>query len=421
LTEGLIRYGAPLLGALTFLETSTLIGLFVPAGVAFLLAGFLTTQGTLSLAPVIVWAVCGAVFGDTVGYWVGHRSSLGAQNPRGVLGRAFARLGPKQLAVLSASPFYSVSLARVISFLRTLAPVAAGRAELGYLRFLFYNWIGILLWALTYVAVGTLAGESWRRVSQYVGTAWAMIFLVALGVGVWVRRRGRSPASKGSASNGSASNKSAPRPPLSIGLTGNAASGKSTVAGLWRGQGVPVVDADALARDAVAVGSDGLAAVVEVLGPEVLQADGTLDRQAVRSLVFSDPDRRTQLEAILHPRIAEMRERWVATKTAEGHGLVVSEVPLLFETGLASAFDAVVLVHTPRDVSLSRLIQTRGLSPQDANAILDAQMDSSEKRAQSDYVIVNTGSKGDLEDAAMHILGTLRARAATASSGTEPT
>lgn len=395
LTQALERFGPPFLGVLTFIETSTLLGLFVPAGVSFLLACFLTTQGTLSLPHVVVWALAGAVAGDTTGYMLGRRSGGAPAAPRGWLAKALARVGPNRLALLAGSPFYAVSLARVISFIRTLAPLTAGAAHMPYGRFAVFNALGIALWSATYVAVGTLAGESWQRVSGYVGGAWLAVFIAGAAVAFMVRKSRRR--SKGR--------------PLSVALTGNAASGKSTVAGLWRGQGVPVIDADRLARDAVAPGSTGLAAVVEAFGDDVV-VDGTLDRAAMRDKVFADPEARRTLEAILHPRIEALRREWIEARAAEGHAVVVSEIPLLFEADLAEGFDAVVLVHVPFDVSRARLIEIRGLDPDQADGILGAQIPSEEKIERSDYVIRNLGSKGDLEDAAMHYLGQLRARAA---------
>ncbi len=398
LTSALVRFGPPLLGVLTFFETSSLIGLFVPAGVAFLLAGFLTIQGTLAVLPVLVWALAGAVLGDSVGYWLGTRSNPVDRDPRGVFGRVLARLGPKKLSILAGSPFYAVSLARVVSFVRTLAPMAAGASRMSYGRFLGYNLLGIALWGATYLGVGTLAGESWKRVSQFVGAFWTVVFAIVAGGAFWAHRRRRSTADSVA--------------PLSVGLTGNAASGKSTVAALWRGQGVPVVDADVLAREAVRPGSAGLAEVVAAFGSDVEAPDGTLDRDRLRDAIFADPARRRQLEAILHPRIAHLRAEWVEAQKKDGHPVIVSEIPLLFEAGLEGDFDQIVLVHVPREVSLARMVETRGLTPEAAAAILDAQLPSEEKRGRSDHVIQNLSSKGDLEDSAMHVLGQLRARAA---------
>jgi dephospho-CoA kinase len=403
LTQALTRFGPALLGVMTFLETSSLFGLFVPAGLAFLLASFLATQGTFSLKLVVAWAVAGALVGDSVGYWMGRRSTPVdyGRSRSGLLGRALVRLGPKKLGLLAGSPFYAVSLARVVSFVRTLAPMAAGAAGIRYSRFLFYNLGGVVLWAVSFAGVGSLAGESWESVGQSMGILWGGVFLVAVAIAWWVGR--------------TRTNTSVLVPPFSVGLTGNAASGKSSVAGLWRGQGVPVVDADRLARDAVDPGSAGLESVVAAFGGGVLSADGTLDREQLRGIVFENAERRLQLESILHPVIARLRAEWIAVQAAAGEGVVVSEIPLLFETDLAPEFDVTVLVHTPREVSHQRLVEDRGLTAAQADAVLDAQMPSEDKQEKSDYVILNIGSKGDLEDSAMHILGELRARARKAA------
>ena len=388
LTGGLVRYGPALLGVLTFLETSSLLGLFVPAGVCFLIAAFLTTQGTLALSAVVLWALAGAVLGDSAGYWMGRWRGGLEHAESGLVARAVAKAGPERLAMLNGAPLTSVSLARVVSFARTLAPLAAGAGRMSYARYLTFDLLGIAAWSATYVGVGVLAGESWQRVSGWVGAAWGAVFV---GVALWVWRKRRTRGAQ----------------VLHVGLTGNAASGKSTVAALWREWGWPVVDADQLARDAVVPGSRGLAEVEAAFGSDVLAPDGTLDRSALGARVFADPEERVRLEAILHPRIAELREQWGQARAAEGHSVLVSEVPLLFEAGMQDQFDRVVLVHVPRDVSRARLVRDRGMDEAAADAVLDAQLDSSNKRAQSDHVIDNTGGLDDLRDQARSVFDLL--------------
>ena len=148
---------------------------------------------------------------------------------------------------------------------------------------------------------------------------------------------------------------------LKVALTGNAASGKSTVARLWADAGIPVIRADDLARAAVAPGSEGLARVVEEFGGEVLKEEGSLDRDLLRARVFRNLEDRTRLESILHPLIASLRDDWVALHEAERTPLVVAEIPLLFEVGLEKEFDAVVLVVAPSQERLRRLKMDRGL------------------------------------------------------------
>ncbi len=198
---------------------------------------------------------------------------------------------------------------------------------------------------------------------------------------------------------------------LRVGLTGNAASGKSAVAEAWRGEGVPVVDADQLARDAVTPGSRGLEQVAAEFGQAVLTSGGALDRAALREIVFVDPEARARLEAILHPIIAELRERWCRAREEEGHRLVVSEIPLLFEAGLSRDFDRVVVVDAPATERLRRLVEDRGLSREVAERIMAAQGDAGEKRAKADHVIPNDRSEAELRERALRLLDQLRAEA----------
>ncbi len=198
---------------------------------------------------------------------------------------------------------------------------------------------------------------------------------------------------------------------LSAALTGNVAAGKSTVAGLWRAQGVPVISADALARTVVEPGSEGLAAVVQLLGPDVLAPDGSMDRAAVRDRVFKDAEARRTLEMLLHPRIAALRAEWVREREAEGVPLAVAEIPLLFEAGLAREFDATVLVDAPEDERLRRLVEVRGLDRDEARRIMEAQMDAQTKRGLADFVVENGGTMPELEVEAARVLTALWRRA----------
>lgn len=195
---------------------------------------------------------------------------------------------------------------------------------------------------------------------------------------------------------------------ITVGLTGNVASGKSTVARLWEEAGVPVVSADELARQAVAPGSAGLRRVVEVFGESVLAADGSMDRERVREIVFDDPEARERLETIVHPVVWRLRDQWVEARREEGASLVVCEIPLLFETGRESAFDAVVFVDAPEEVRLTRMVEDRGFDRADAQKIMGAQMDPATKRERAHHVILNAGSLDELSDDAMRVLGALR-------------
>jgi dephospho-CoA kinase len=198
---------------------------------------------------------------------------------------------------------------------------------------------------------------------------------------------------------------------LSVALTGNVAAGKSEVASLWVAAGVPVVSADELARQAVLPGTPGLSEVRAAFGEDVIGADGTLDRSALRGKVFADPEERRRLEAILHPKIRELRTAWREERAAEGAALVVAEIPLLFEKELDSAFDVTVVVHATEDVRRRRLMERRGLAEEEAGGIMSAQMDAAEKRRRADIVIENDGSLEALEERAAAVLQQLRERA----------
>lgn len=198
---------------------------------------------------------------------------------------------------------------------------------------------------------------------------------------------------------------------FTVGLTGNVGSGKSTVARLWEEVGVPVIYADALAREAVEPGSPGLRQVIEAFGDGVLAADGSLDRAGVRDVVFDDLIARRRLEAIVHPVVRSLRDRWLAERRTEGAPLVVSEIPLLFESGRTEDFDAIVFVDAPADVRRARIVEHRGIGPEVAERIMAAQMDADTKRARSDYVIDNTGTIEDLKAEAMRVLEDLGERA----------
>lgn len=191
-------------------------------------------------------------------------------------------------------------------------------------------------------------------------------------------------------------------------LTGSVGSGKSEVARFWANAGVPVVSADELSRQAVGPGSEGLAEVLQAFGDRVLRPDGSLDRTQMRARVFKDEAARGRLESILHPRVRELRDAWIRERRAEGHPLVASEIPLLFEVGLDSDFDVIVVVEAAIEERLRRLVQRRGLDDTEVHRIMAAQMDPVEKRRRADYVLVNDGSLADLRERALALLGQLR-------------
>lgn len=179
---------------------------------------------------------------------------------------------------------------------------------------------------------------------------------------------------------------------LLIGLTGNIASGKSEVARILAGLGATVIDADQLAREAVAPASPALGAIVARWGSGVLLQDGTLDRAALRRIVFADPAERAALEAIVHPEVRRRRDALVAAARARGDAVVVADIPLLFEAGLAGDVDRIVLVDAPEPVRLARLITRRGLGEAEARRMMASQLPSGSKRARAHVVIDNDGT-----------------------------
>ncbi|MHB8838602.1 MAG: dephospho-CoA kinase, partial [Gemmatimonadaceae bacterium] len=184
---------------------------------------------------------------------------------------------------------------------------------------------------------------------------------------------------------------------LVIGVTGNIAAGKSSVARRFAQWGATLVDADQLAREAVAPGTPALRAIAARWGPAILQADGSLDRAALRRVVFADPAERAALDAIVHPEVGLLRVEALAAAARRGDRLVICDIPLLFEAGLEMTVDGVVLVDAPRDVRRARLARDRHLSPADAEAMMDAQWPSERKRPLADWVIENDGTPDELE------------------------
>lgn len=183
-------------------------------------------------------------------------------------------------------------------------------------------------------------------------------------------------------------------PVLRVGLTGGIGAGKSEAARRLAAHGAVVVDADQLAREAVAPGTTGLAAVVERFGPGVLAPDGSLDRTALAALVFDDPPARRALERIVHPRVRARSAELVAAAPADA--VVVHDVPLLVEAGLAATYHLVLVVSAPESTRLARLVSTRGMSPEQAQARIRAQASEEDRRAAADVLLANDGTLAHL-------------------------
>ncbi len=184
-----------------------------------------------------------------------------------------------------------------------------------------------------------------------------------------------------------------------LGLTGGIASGKSTVARLLSQGGIPVVDADQVARDVVAPGSDGLAEVVARFGAHLLHPDGSLDRKALGALVVEDPSARQSLEAITHPRIFHGITDALDRLEREGHPVAAVEAALMIETGSFRMYDTVVVVAASTGVQRARLIAREGMDGETADKWLSAQLPVEDKIAHADVVLWNDGSLAELEAA----------------------
>jgi dephospho-CoA kinase len=184
---------------------------------------------------------------------------------------------------------------------------------------------------------------------------------------------------------------------LNVALTGNVASGKSSVARLFRDWGATVLDADAIVHELQRPGTPVFDAITRRFGADVVAADGSLDRARLGRRVFADSRERRALEAIVHPAVAAERERRMQQGRRRGDGIVVSDIPLLFEVMDPGAFDAVVLVDAPPTMRLDRLMARNGLDRESALAVITAQQPADGKRARSTHVIDNDGDLDLLE------------------------
>jgi dephospho-CoA kinase len=180
-----------------------------------------------------------------------------------------------------------------------------------------------------------------------------------------------------------------------FGLTGGFAAGKSTVVARLKERGLPVVEADVLAREVVEPGTPGLEKVLEAFGPAVVSASGALDRKHLGNIVFSDAEARTRLEGLLHPLIRAAQKRHLAELERRGELLACYEAPLLVEVGLAPELRPLVVVSADEATQIARAKTRDGLDEAAARARLAAQMPLAEKRALADYVIDNSGSVED--------------------------
>ena len=176
-----------------------------------------------------------------------------------------------------------------------------------------------------------------------------------------------------------------------IGLTGGIATGKSHVRAVFEALGVPTIDADVLARDAVAPGSAAFEAVKARFGPTVLDARGGLDRRKLGDVVFADAEARKELEKIIHPGVVEAIERWFASLDAQIHPFAIADVPLLYEAGREKDYDAVIVTACEPATQIRRVVARDGISEAEARQRIAAQLPLSDKVARANYVIKTDG------------------------------
>lgn len=201
---------------------------------------------------------------------------------------------------------------------------------------------------------------------------------------------------------------------MRVGLTGGIGAGKSAVAGRLAELGAMVIDADALAREVVAAGTEGWRLIVDEFGADVLRPDGELDRSALGDMVFGDPAALGRLNAIVHPLVSRRSAELAAAAPAET--IVVHDVPLLVENGLAPAYDVVVVVRADAELRIRRLVETRGMSEEQVRARMAAQATDAERRAVADVVLDNSGTPDQLRALVEQLWGRLPALGAGLSS-----
>src|SRR5215467_7936704 len=202
-----------------------------------------------------------------------------------------------------------------------------------------------------------------------------------------------------------------------VGLTGGIATGKSTVAAMLRQLGATVIDADEATRAVEARGTEGLRLLAREFGPGIITPDGDLDRGRLAEIAFKDPEARQRLNAIVHPLVRQ----WMAERQQEafqrGDPVVVVDIPLLFESRGAGAFETVVLVYAPEDLQVRRLVELRGMSEAQARARIAAQIPIEDKRRMATHVIENTGGMDDLQAQVEQLWVEIRARGRSHDAG----
>ncbi len=189
-----------------------------------------------------------------------------------------------------------------------------------------------------------------------------------------------------------------------FGLSGGIGCGKSTVAASWLARGLPVIDADLLAREVVAIGSGGLADIVKTFGDAILAADGSLDRKALASQVFENDDARRQLNGITHPRIQMLTAQRIGELDAAGEPLVCYDAALLVESGAIEMMRPAVIVAVPRELQIERTVARDSCTRAEVEARIDSQMPIEEKVKVADFLIDNSGSLDEVQGLADEVL-----------------
>lgn len=190
---------------------------------------------------------------------------------------------------------------------------------------------------------------------------------------------------------------------LIIGLTGGIASGKSTIGSMLSDMGAKLVDADTVAREIVLPGEPALEAIASHFGQAVMQSDGTLNRPALGNIVFRDPESLAKLEAITHPAIRKRMWEQIHKYAEENPtGLIIGDVPLLYETNQEELYEGVLVVYIPAAVQIERLMNRSGMEEEEAKRRVSLQMDIEEKRRRADWVIDNSGTLDETRSQVLH-------------------
>lgn len=200
---------------------------------------------------------------------------------------------------------------------------------------------------------------------------------------------------------------------IKIGLTGGFGSGKSLVSDAYRQAQIPIIDADEIARIVVKQSSPTLKQIQEIFGDKILEKDGTLNRLRLAEIIFKNNEAREKLNKIIHPAILKQMNLELSKHERAGDALVIVDAPLLFETGLDKKMDVTIVVWTPEDICLSRLVQYRGFTEEEARLRMEAQMSIEEKRQKADYIIDNAGSIEATREQSLALLKEIREKAIT--------